>query len=235
MDQHYHPIVYQRLRELFAAGDWNALKAYLEKLSNAHFRTAGYLLGERLLPTAEPDVFWSVAEELILWQPKAFTITMGKSALRRLQQGTLSIDDAGLQHLASSLTGEKHLIDRQKLLRLWLTAVRQPQEMEQLFHRFGVTDNRRKVDFLLHTDGLASAFLLLRALRYEDHDPAYLTNVSRQVMKRADNLSFNLASLLRTFFDLQEVKGTFSLALQPYELSRLDSDFDVFCRVMTKV
>ena len=82
---------------------------------------------------------------------------------------------------------------------------------------------------------MVAAFVLLRALCYEEHDRDFLITTCRQVMKRGDNLSFNLASLLRTYFDLPEVKGTFSLALQPYELSRLDTDFDVFSRVMTKV
>lgn len=235
MDQHYHPVVYQRLRDLFETHDWKAIRTYLEGLSNAHFRIAGYLLGERLLPSAERDYFWVTMQHLILWQPKAFTVTIGKSALTRLQKGTLSLGDAGFLELATALAPEEHVIDRQKLLKLWLPAIHHPQKMEQLFNQFGVTNNRRKVEFLLHTDGLVSAFLLLRTLCFEDHDPQYLTSVCRQVMKRGDNLSFNLASLLRTFFDLPEVKGTFSLALQPYELSRIDSDFDVFCRVITKV
>lgn len=234
MDQHYHPIIYQRLHTLFDSRDWEALQSYLEGLSNAHFRTAGYLIGERLLPAAGREDFWEVMQRLVLWKPKAFTVTTGKAALQRLQQGTASLEDAGFQKLVEALSPPERIIDRQKLLLLWLPAINEPQTMEQLFARLG-TNERRRVDFLLHTESLAAAFVLLRALCYEESDRNYLISVCRQVMKRGDNLSFNLASLLRTYFDLPEVKGTFSLALQPYELSRLDTDFDVFCRVMTKV
>ena len=234
MDQHYHPIIYQRLTGLFDACDWDALQSYLDGLSNAHFRTAGYLIGERLMPAAERDDFWELMRRLILWQPRAFTVTTGKAALLRLKRGTLSFEDAGFQELVAVLSAPDRIIDRQKLLLLWLPAIEEPQTMEQLFAQFGINE-RRRADFLLHTEGMVAAFVLLRALCYEEHDRDFLITTCRQVMKRGDNLSFNLASLLRTYFDLPEVKGTFSLALQPYELSRLDTDFDVFSRVMTKV
>lgn len=235
MDQHYHPLLYQRLRSLFDARDWDSLPIYLGGLSNAHFRTAGYLIGERLLQATSPADFWEVMRRLILWQPKAFTVTVGKAALPRLQSGELSLSDSGFDLLAQALASPKRAIDRQKLLRLWLPAMRHPQTMEQLFSKLGITAPRRRVDFLLHTESLPAAFLLLRNLRFEEHDRDYLCAICRQVMKRGGDLSFNQASLLRTFFDLQDIRGTFSLTLNPYELSRLDTDYEVFCRAITKV
>ena len=234
MDQHYNPVIYQRLCSLFDSRDWDALQSYLDGLSNAHFRTSGYLIGERLLPGARREDFWEVMRRLILWQPRAFTVTTGKAALLRLKHGSISFEDAGFQKLVGALSVPERIIDRQKLLLLWLPAIDDPQTVEQLFRQFCIND-RRRVDFLLRTQGLVAAFVLLRVLCYEEHDRDFLITTCRQVMKRGDNLSFNLASLLRTYFDLPEVKGTFSLALQPYELSRLDTDFDVFSRVMTKV
>lgn len=245
MDQHYHPIVYARLRQLFEGGDWEALIAYLDSLSNAHFRTAGYLIGERLLTDVPAVTFWEVASRLILWQPKAFTVTMAKAAALRLASGTLSLKDAGLLQLAQALADESHLIDRQKLLLQWLPVIVEPLAMEHLFDLLLFNEPRRRVDFLLRTDGLTAAFVLLRSLRFEEHDRDYLTAVCRQLIHRAstssgatghaDSLSFNLASLLRSYFDLPDIRGTFSLTLQPYELSRLDTDFDTFKRVVTKV
>ena len=245
MDQHYHPIVYARLRQLFDGGDWEALTTYLDSLSNAHFRTAGYLIGERLLTDVSADTFWEVASRLILWQPKAFTVTMAKAAAQRLTAGSLSLADEGFLRLAAALAGDSHLVDRQKLLMQWLPVIGQPQVMEHLFDLFHVSEPRRRVDFLLRTDGLTAAFVLLRTLRFEEHDGDYLTAVCRQLIHRAstlshstgqaDSLSYNLASLLRTFFDLPDLRGTFSLTLQAYELSRLDTDFDTFRRVVTKV
>jgi hypothetical protein len=52
-------------------------------------------------------------------------------------------------------------------------------------------------------------------------------------MKRGDSQSFNLASLLRLSFGLEEVRGTFSLSLEPYQLSRVEQNYDAFVQVMT--
>lgn len=243
MDRHYHPLVYARLRALFGSEDWEGLQAYLDSLSNAHFRTAGYIIGERLLEDVSPQVFWEVARRLILWQPKAFVVTMAKAAAVRLKTGSLSLCDDGFSALAYSLKDVSHALDREKLLAVWLPVVSDYEAMEALFYSLGIVDPRRRVDFLMHNDSLTAAFVLLRTLRYEEHDRDYLTSVCRSLIRRATaesdsrsrSLGFNVASLLRSFFDLPDVRGTFSLATEAYELSRIDTDFDVFCRVVTKV
>lgn len=234
MDQHYNPQIYARLRALLGQPDFGLLRSYLEELSNAHFRTAGYLLGERLLADAAPDTFWRLMRELVLWHPKAFVGTLAKASALRLQAGTLSLDDAGFAMLADGLQGDGHVIDREKLLLQWLPAARQYQSMERLLDAFGVSTTRR-IDFLLRTEGVVAGFVLLRTLRFEEHDRALLIHACHMLMRRADSLSFNIASTVRAFFDLHEVRGVFSLQIEPYELSRLDTDFDTFRRVVRKV
>lgn len=245
MDQHFHPIINQHLKKLFEERDWNGLQTYLDSLSHSHFRTAGYLLGERLLTSVPAEDFWTVVQRLILWQPKAFTVTLAKAATPRLAAGTLSIHDTGLHQLAQALQSDEHVLDREKLLLQWLPTMREPAVMEELFNMFGLQEPRRRVEFLIQTDTPVAAFVLLRSLRFEEHDRKYLTSVCRQLVRRAatlshsanrtDSLSFNLASLFRTFFDLPDIRGTFSLTIQPYELSRIDTDFEVFQRLITRV
>ena len=245
MDNHYNPIIYRRLQGLFEGHEWDALMPYLTTLSNSQFRTAGYMIGERLLRDVDAAVFWEVARCLILWDAKAFTVTLAKAAVPRFKAGTLSIEDEGFQQLTAALADERHVIDRQKLLLQWLPAVEDYATMEALFDALGITEARRRVDFLLQHDSLCAAFVLLRTLRFEEHDRDYLTSVCRQLIRRAaaqssptgsgGSLSYNLASLLRTYFDLPDLRGTFSLQLEHYELSRIDTDFEVFRRAVTKV
>jgi hypothetical protein len=52
------------------------------------------------------------------------------------------------------------------------------------------------------------------------------------LMKRGDALSFNLASLMKEYFGLEEMKGTFSLRLKPFELARLETSYRAFCDKM---
>lgn len=245
MDQHYHPIIYTRLRQLFEASDWDALVTYLQGLSHSHFRTAGYMIGERLLSDVTPETFWDVFTRLILWHPKAFAVTLSKAAALRFTNGSLSLQDSGFSTLTEALQDDEHMIDREKMLLQWLPVATQPETMEALFTAMGVHQSRRRVDFLLRMDGIPAAFVLLKTLRFEEHDMEYLFSVCRQLIHRAstlshtmgkaDSISFNLASLLRTYFDLPDIRGTFSLNIQPYELSRLDTDFEMFKRFITKV
>ncbi len=231
------------MNALFEGRDWDGLQPYLEGLSNSHFRTAGYVLGERLLPQVAAEDFWAVARRLILWQPKAFTVTIAKAATPRFVAGTLRLEDEGFRALARELEGEGHVIDREKLLLQWLPAVKHPEAAEKLFNVLGVQAPRRRVEFLMQNDSVCAAFVMLRTLRFEEHDREYLVHVCRQLIHRAasqttgsgERLGFNMASLLRTFFDLPEIRGTFSLQLEPYELSRLDTDYEVFKRAVMKV
>lgn len=75
-------------------------------------------------------------------------------------------------------------------------------------------------------------FLLLRALRYVEHDRALLIRTCYFLMKAGDALSFNMAALLRTYFALEEVRGTFSLSLKPYELARIEQSYDAFLQAV---
>ena len=54
-------------------------------------------------------------------------------------------------------------------------------------------------------------------------------------MRKGDALSFNLASVAKVYFDLPQVKGTFSLKLDPYQLGRLEMSYASFRRVMQSI
>ena len=55
----HNPVLERRLQAYLAADDIQGLRSFLEGLSNQDFRTAGFLLGEKLLPKLanSPTVF----------------------------------------------------------------------------------------------------------------------------------------------------------------------------------
>ena len=55
----HNPVLERRLQAYLVAGDIQGLRSFLDKLSNQDFRTAGFLLGEKLLPKLanSPTVF----------------------------------------------------------------------------------------------------------------------------------------------------------------------------------
>ena len=40
---------------------------------------------------------------------------------------------------------------------------------------------------------------------------------------------------MRCYFGIEQLRGQFSLTLQPYELSRMESGYDGFTSIMTKI
>ena len=74
--------------------------------------------------------------------------------------------------------------------------------------------------------------MLLQALHYVEQDRAFLIKVAYYIMSRGDSFSFNVASLIKSIYGLDELKGTFSLRLQPFELSRIEKSYEAFCGVV---
>ena len=221
-----------RLSEYLRSSDFDGLTAYLTSISNSAFRTACVMLSNDLPDILERDAFWQLSSHLTLWQPKAFVVTMAKSAARRVKAGTLAFDDEAAQLFYTRLEGPQHVIDRDKLLREWLPICSEPATMEYLFSKLDAGTVQHRIDFLLHTSTLPAAFVLLRTLRYEEYNSELLAATCRALMRKGDSLSFNTASLIRTFFDLTEVGGIFSLNIPAYALSRLDTDYATFCRTI---
>ena len=95
-----------------------------------------------------------------------------------------------------------------------------------------MTDQTDWIPFLLPVSTMPARFLLFNSLHFIDHDQPQLVRIATFLVKQGDGLSFNLASLMKTYFGLPRPLGTFSLSLQPYELARIAGSYDVFFRVM---
>ncbi|MCD7721865.1 MAG: hypothetical protein LUI09_06505 [Prevotellaceae bacterium] len=227
-DKHYHPALEARLRVLLAQRDWQGVTAYVDSLSNSQFRTAGYMLGEALMPSLPDSDFWQLASVLVRHNSKAFLVTMLKSAAAR----GLDVGSEGFASFCRLLIPNE--TDTHKALTRLLPLLRSPEEVQRLFAFLGVSDPQRMLRYLLPVATEAASFQLLLTLRFLDHDRGLLLRAVNYVMKRGGDLSFNLASLLKTYFGLDEVKGPFSRSVEPYELSRLAASYKAFCQALNR-
>lgn len=215
-----------KLRPLIEEYKWSELCDVLNTLSNAQFRTAGVMLGGSLSDKLPDEIYWSFFSAMISYNVRAFLGTLLKQVVQRLQNGTLSIhSEAAVQSLHRLSSND---IDVQKTLSALLPLMNTPEEIEELFTNLNVTDYSKRMAPLLKTTTIPCAFMLLRTLKYMEHDRLLLIRTTHYLMKRGDSLSFNLASLFKTFFALDEVRGTFSLQLQPYELARIEQSYQAF-------
>ena len=211
---------------LVQAGDAEGLVRQLDAFSRSEQRTAGYMLGERLLCDCANEIFWKVTEALVSYDSRAYLITLMKTFLGRMERGTASISDKPFVRLAASFND----IERQKVTLLLLPAFGQPEQVEQLFQIMGTAKGREQMVYLVRIDTLPCLFLLLRSLRYIEHDRKEVLQIARLLMKRGTGSSFNLASIIKVAFGLDELSGTFSLRLQPYQIAGLEHSYEAFCQ-----
>ena len=226
VDRHYSRILEQRLLPFVQAADADGLVALLSASSRSEQRTAGYMLGERLLLDAPTDVFWHMSEALVRYDSRAMLITLMKTFLVHLARGTASLADAPFARLAATFNE----VERQKVALLLLPALDAPEQVEQLFSVMQIPRGREQMVYLVRVDTPPCLFLLLRSLRYIEHDRQVVLQVARQLMKRGTGRSFNLASIIKVAFGLDELTGTFSLRLQPYQIARLEQSYEAFCQ-----
>lgn len=225
-DCHYSKTIEQHLLQPLKETDSEGLVRLLSSFSRSEQRTAGYMLGERLLLDCPAELYWQMTEALVCYDSKAYLITLMKTFLLRLSRGTASLSDVPFGRLAAGFNE----VERQKVALLLLPELEQPKQVEHLFQLFGLAKGREQLVYLIRVDTLPCLFLLLRSLRYVEHDRAEVLKVARQLMKRGSGCSFNLASIVKVAFGLDELSGTFSLRLQPYQIARLEQSYEAFCQ-----
>jgi len=54
------------------------------------------------------------------------------------------------------------------------------------------------------------------------------------LVQKGDHRSFNMACIVRSYFDLTDLPGRFSLHLPPYKLNRLDLTPESFAKILNQ-
>lgn len=223
--RHYSKIIEGHILPFVLRGDADGLVERLETLSQSAQKTAGLMLGERFLLDCPADVYWRMTETLVHYYSKAYLITLMKTFVLRMGNGTASLSDDTFARLCAGFNE----LERQKVTLFLLPRLERVGQVEQLFTLMGIAQGRGQMVYLVRIDTLPCLFLLLRSLRYIEHDREEVLKVARQLIKRGTGASFNLASIIKVAFGLDELTGTFSLRLQPYQIARLEQSYEAFC------
>ena len=215
-DVHYSVQIDRRIRPAVCQEDFDELLELLDSFSNSQFR--------RYALELSADGFWRLFSVLLQRDSKAFLIVMLKALVKRMEKGEASIEDEGFKNLCHIMNE----VDRQKTLQFLLPYLKDEEQVRYLFRCFSMEANEW-IPYLIKVNTLPCAFVLFSSLRYIEHERDYLVRIAYYLMKRGDGLSFNLASLMKAYFGLEELKGTFSLQLKPFELARLETSYKAFC------
>lgn len=230
---YFNQIIAARLQACFDARSWAGLREFLDSLSARDFRRACKILSRRVMTECADDVYWEAFRCLVALNSKAFLVTMLKAVPERKRRMGFSLRGAGYADVALWLRTEGSETDRNKFVS-FLTGVftDEPDELNLLFQSLNIDTPHRRMPFLLQGSGPACAYLLFLDMRRCDHEPELLTRCCRFLMRKGDTLSFNLACAAKEYFDLDGVKGTFSLRIVPFQLSRLELSYEDFKKVM---
>lgn len=232
-DHSYNYSILNALSQYVKETNWNGMCKYLEGLSHSQFRTAGNLLGTDILPLLRADDFWTCFTVLFASSPKAWLVTLLKAAVKSYNNKTLYFEGECFRKICRCITENEQKIDKNKILQAILPILRTPQEVDTLFHYFAMDNLDECVDILLGINSLPCYFTIFQKLRRMDHRPEKISKYCSLLMQKGDDLSFNLVSIIKNYFDLPDVKGSFALNLAPFELSRLDTSYEEFKKIIT--
>ena len=221
---------YDNLHQLIELGEWEQLNRFFSAMSNSEFRRAESYVRKSVLPALPNDAFWEALYHLVQYRRQAF-LSGVLSAGEHANDGTLNLRCQGAFHLSAYLH-ETHPLSVPKVVGMLLPLLQDKQQVEDLFHTFRIDDQRQRVLALLRVESPHAYYLLFNALRHIPDNRPLALNCCRYIMSRKNDMSYNMAALLQAYFGLDELRGQFSLNIQPYELSLLDRGPQTFYNIL---
>ena len=81
----------------------------------------------------------------------------------------------------------------------------------------------------------AGCYLLFQTCKLMEADETFLHRVVQALLRKADRLSMNSASIITKYFDVKNIGITFALRLEPWQHSRLDESYESFKKILLSI
>lgn len=229
----YNPVLCKRLVALIHAADRDALLSFLDSLSHSSFRAVGSILSDQILPELTENQYWNLFYDLCRYNSKAFLVTFLKAIPMRLSKEAFHLEHPGFHHLCVYWNRESCVIDKRKFFLYVFPLLTRQEQAELLVCELALIHPEDLLELLLRCESTPLVgFVLFQTLRRLEHERELLYRCCAFLMKRGDSFSFNLASFFKAYFDLSDLKGTFSLRIEPYQLGNIERSFDAFVRLL---
>ncbi len=219
----------QNIKSLVNSRDWAGLDRYLSLMSNSEMKRAERVVRESVLPYLDNTLFWETYEHLVEFRHQAFLsgiMSVGRLASRQ----ELSYDCDGARSLAAYISGNVPTA-ASKILRMLLPLLHTEQQITGAFHLFGINDEKVWIHQLLTIQSPLSYYVMFHSLMRLD-DPLLAKSCYTAIVKQNTDMAYNLASIIRSYFGLEDVKSLLSLRIEPWELSHITKSYDNFLRVL---
>ncbi len=210
--------------------NWDGLSQLFQRMSNAEFRRTEKVVRDLVMPRLDNDLFWETYHHLLVFRHQAFLPAI--TAIKRLaHNGELSFDSPSASALSEYVVN--HLTDeRMKMVRMAIGLLETEEQISGLFSWLRIDQPGQRASALLSLNTPIAYYLLFQTLRHAEGERELVLRCCQMLIRKSDDLSFNMVAILREYFGLTELKNTLSLRIQPYELSYIDSSYANFEHVL---
>lgn len=218
------------IRSFIASSNWDAMNRMLGSLSNMEFKRMEQSVRTSVLADLPNDLFWEALLHLIIYKRAAF-ITGVTACEHLVKDGSLDFKcehfKALYEHLHS--THPESVI---KIANMMFPYLQTQEQVTSLFESLHIDDDITRLSVLLKMDSPLSYYLVFRSLRMLDCKEV-ARRCSLFIMKRKNDMAFNMVSLVKTYWAIDDLPAQFSLNIEPYELSHIDQSYQNFLNILT--
>lgn len=213
----------EKIAMISESGNWHQLSDCLGRMTNSEFRKVQQTVRENILPNLDNEHFWEAYKHFVDYRPQAFLT--GIVAIKHLADNdTINFDNSHVAEIAKSLTS----VQKGKVVSMAIPYLKTDTQITRMFKALEYNSPESQAKILASHTSTLTYYVLFKTLRNAPDNHQLCLDICRHIMKKQDDLSFNMASLLREFFGLHEIKSQLSLNIEHYELSFIDTSFERF-------
>ena len=87
---------------------------------------------------------------------------------------------------------------------------------------------RSRIAILLKSESPIAYYVLFNSLKHLPEHQALVRKCCVYIMKRNNDMAYNMVSILRCYFGITDLRSQLSLRIEPYELSLVDRSYQTF-------
>lgn len=122
-------------------------------------------------------------------------------------------------------------IDKQKVVDAFLPHLRSVDEVTCLVNIYYDDEREKAVQLLIKAGTLPCYYVMFNLLK--SFETERIAHYARALLMLKNQLAYNMASVLKQYFDIDNIPAVFSLHIEPYQLHRLDKGYETFVKVLT--
>ena len=217
------------LSNTIKARDWEKLDSYIKGLNSNGFKSLQTEVRTKILPQYDNEMFWNSLSHLIIFKKQAF-LACSVAVEGLAKNGTLDFNNEHVKALSDYLHANypDAIIRMMNLMMPFLTNEKQVRDMFTAFD----LDNRTRIAVLLTQHTPTNYYLLFEALAHQHEDKVLIKKCCMLLANRGDDMSLNMACILKEYFDISDVNIPKSIHIEQYELSHLERNKENFINAL---